>query len=269
MLAESHALHVEMEGEGPVVVWLHGFTGSARNWRPQLRFLRDRHRVVAFDQRGHARSGVSASGRYDLAAFVGDLEGVLDGLDRGTEPAVVGGLSLGAAVALAFAAARPERVRGLVLASLPASAGQGALGHGLEMARVLENEGSEVAGARFVRGPESGLDSAAARLVRQGFLEHDPLALAGILRGVIQELPELLGRRDLADRLSMPVLLVAGERDPGSLASIRSLAKGLPGARVEVVPGAGHVVNLEAASAFNEILGSFLGELEGETGTRR
>ena len=46
MIAESDPLYVESVGEGPLVLLAHGFTGSARNWRPQVRALRDRYRVV-------------------------------------------------------------------------------------------------------------------------------------------------------------------------------------------------------------------------------
>ena len=71
----------------------------------------------------------------------------------------------------------------------------------------------------------------------------------------------MLDEPALDERLAMPVLLVAGSRDEGSLDATRRLARLLPHARVEVIEGAGHVVNLSATTAFNEILGDFLAGL--------
>jgi pimeloyl-ACP methyl ester carboxylesterase len=201
------------------------------------------------------------SDRYSRDAFVADVEEILD---RESIPrAVVGGLSLGAGVMLAFALAHPECVRGLVLASFPAGPGHaGAFSGSAEaMAQVLESDGAEAAGARFVWGSHSELDARGAALVQQGFLEHDPLALAQVLRGVLGEISEMLDEPELETRLSMPVLLVAGSRDEGSLESTQRLATRLPNARVEVIEGAGHVVNLSAPIAFNEFLASFLSDL--------
>src|SRR3989442_9959431 len=88
------ALHVEAEGDGPVVVLGHGFGGSARNFLPQARALRDRYRIVRFDARGHARSGAPAeAAAYTPEAFVADVGRVLDQV--GAARAVVGGLSMG------------------------------------------------------------------------------------------------------------------------------------------------------------------------------
>ncbi|HEB88782.1 MAG TPA: alpha/beta fold hydrolase, partial [Deltaproteobacteria bacterium] len=180
MTAEPEALHVEVVGDGPALVLAHGFSGSARNWRPQIRALRDRYRVIVYDLRGHARSPAphACPDGYTRDAFVADVMAILDreSVSRG----VLGGLSLGAGVMLATALAHPERVRGLVLASLPAGPDHagGFSGRAEEMAHVLETEGLEAAGERFVWGPGSGLDERGAALVRQGFLEHDPLGLA-------------------------------------------------------------------------------------------
>jgi pimeloyl-ACP methyl ester carboxylesterase len=263
MIAEPEPLYFESTGTGPPLVFAHGFSGSARNWRPQIRAFRGQNRVLVYDQRGHARSPAphATPDRYSRAAFVADVAEILD--REAISRAVACGLSLGAGVMLAFALAHPERVRGLVLASFPAGLGRaGAFsGSAQAMASVLESDGVEVAGARFVWGSESGLDERGAALVRQGFVEHDPLALAQILRGVLGEVSAMLDEPALDERLAMPVLLVAGSRDTGSLEATRRLASRLPHARVELIEGAGHVVNLSATAAFNEILGDFLVDL--------
>lgn len=259
-------LHLEREGEaGPVACLLHGFGGSARNWRPQLRGLRERARPAAFDLRGHARSEAPAgAAAYAPERFVADLGRVLDHL--GVERAVVGGLSMGAGIAARFAAAHPERVRGLVLMALPpgADAGTRQRSWALAFADAIEREGLEAAGARYAWGPESGLDPAAARMVKLGFAEHAPHAIAHTLRGLLAVQP---GWRELAERLAplgRPVLIVVGERDPVSRRPCEGLASALPGAELVLVPGAGHVVNLEARDAVNEALLRFLAALPDE-----
>ncbi len=254
-------LHVEVTGDGPCLVLAHGFGGSARNFRPQARALAPAYRVVTSDARGHARSEAPAgASAYALPALVADFGRALE--RGGARRAVCGGLSLGALVALHFARAHRERALALVLASFPAGAGGGAAralaNRAAAFADALEREGLDGAGARFVWGEDSGLDPEGAALVRQGFLEHDPAALAHTLRETVARAGgDLFGTPWLAE-LDLPALLVAGERDAGSLASSRALAGRLPRAELAVVADAGHVVNLAQPARFNEVLRTFL-----------
>jgi len=257
------ALHLEVEGAGATpLVLMHGFGGSARNWRPQLRALRDAHRVAAFDVRGHARSAAPGEpAAYRPACFVGDVARVLDHL--GAARGVVGGLSMGAGVAARFAIAHPGRARALVLAALPPGADEGTRQRSwaLAFADALERDGLEAAGARFAWGPDSGLDANAAKLVRLGFAEHAPHALAHTLRELLAAQPgaEALGR--VLAPLAIPTLLLVGDRDPVSRGPTERLAAALPGAELVVVAGAGHAVNLEARDATTAALRAFLAKL--------
>jgi pimeloyl-ACP methyl ester carboxylesterase len=254
------ALHLEVEGDGaPALVLMHGFAGSARNWRPQQRALRSAHRVALFDVRGHARSDApDDAAAYRPACFVDDVARVLDRI--GAERAVVGGLSMGAGIAARFAIASPERVRGLVLASLPPGAGEGTRQRdwALAFADALERDGLAAAGARFAWGPDSGLDASAAKLVKLGFAEHAPRALAHTLRELLAVQPGAEAFAAELAPLAAPILLLAGERDPVSLGPTQRLAAMLPRAEVVVVPGAGHAVNLEARDAVSTALAGFL-----------
>jgi len=252
-------LHVDARGQGMAVVLGHGFGGSARNFRPQLRELQADYRAVAFDARGHARSGAPREpGAYSLPSFVSDLGRVLD--TQGGGAGVVGGLSMGAAVALHFALLQPEAVRGLLLASYPGSRSTGGFASfAAPFAEAIEREGLEAAGARFVWGEASGLGPQAAALVRQGFLEHPPHAVAAILRELLAELPELSALAPRLMGLDVPALIVAGGADQASLEASRRLADALPRAQLQVVEGAGHVVNLEKPREFNAALLDFVG----------
>jgi len=259
----SGSLYIDRAGpdHGQVLLLQHGFAGSARNWRPQMRALREQVRVVAFDARGHARSANRiATARFGLDDFVRDFSDVAD-LVSPSAPLIAGGLSLGASVALHFALSAPQRVAGLVLAAVPPGAGQGFGAVAGEFADALERDGSEAAGERFVWGAASGLDPAAARLVRQGFLEHPASALAQILRQTLASLPTIESLAPRLAELDVPTLVLVGSDDRGSLEPCRRLAEALPNACKVEIPQAGHVVNLAAPGEFNDALRSFVGQI--------
>jgi pimeloyl-ACP methyl ester carboxylesterase len=183
---------------------------------------------------------------------------VLD--EVGAPRAVVGGLSMGAAVTLRYALEHPARVRGLVLASFPAPGGVSALAE--PFAAAIERDGLEAAGARFVWGPRAGLDPEAARLVRQGFLEHPPHGLAHTLRHLLAVLPGVDALAPRLRSLTIPALVVAGSEDRAALPVAQALADALPRAGLAIVEGAGHVVNLARPAAFNAVLEEFLAGLD-------
>jgi pimeloyl-ACP methyl ester carboxylesterase len=244
-------LHVEDRGVGPTLVFSHGFGGSARNFRPQVRAFSDRFRVKSYDARGHARSEAPLSPEaYDFERLVDDYERVAG---EG-EPVVAAGLSLGAATALGFARRRPERVKALVLASLPRS-GQALGGWALRFAEAIDERGLEQAGAEFVWGERSRFDPDGAALIKKGLMEHPPHALAAILRRTLAVLPKVT---EIAQGVDLPTLIVVGGDDATALPPSEALKGALPRAELELVPGAGHVVNLVAPDAFNAIVARFL-----------
>ena len=259
-------LHVDVEGDGPVVLLMHGLGGSARNWGPQVRALRARYRVVRFDARGHARSEAPSDPQaYQPEEFVADVGRVLDQV--GAERATVGGLSMGAGIALRFALTHPERVAALALAAFPASRdGAGFASVALAFADAIERRGLEAAGAEFVWGDGSRLDSA-GKLVKQGFLEHPPHALVWTLRKLISTQASVEELAPMLAAVRVPALLVVGAGDRGSREPNELLAKALPQARLVVIPGAGHVVNLQAPKEFNAVLLEFLAQPA--SGTKR
>jgi pimeloyl-ACP methyl ester carboxylesterase len=150
-----------------------------------------------------------------------------------------------------------------VLASLPPGAGQGTRQRSwaLAFADAIDRDGLEAAGARYAWGPESGLDANAAKLVRLGFREHPSHAIAHTLRELLAVQPGWPALAKSLGALGLPVLVIAGERDPVSLAPCRDLAQALEGAALIVVPNAGHVVNLEARDAVSAALRDFLQQL--------
>jgi len=262
-VAGEVGLHLETEGAGPVLCLAHGFGGSARNFRPQARALKDSWRTALFDLRGHARSEAPvAPEAYAPECLAADFGRVLDHLR--VECAVVGGLSMGAGLALRFASSHRERVRALVLAAFPPGVGEAGGRHrswALDFAAAIERDGLEAAGALYVWGERSGFDPGTAKLVKLGFLEHPPHAIVNTLRRVLAQQPSVDALAPELARLDVPVLVVVGGRDRLSLEPCRALAAALPHAEFEVIEGSGHVVNLAARDAFNARLVRFLAGL--------
>lgn len=248
----SVRLHVERQGAGdPPIVLAHGFAGSARNFRVQARALASLTTVVTYDARGHARSEAPAPPEaYELERLVDDFERVAG---EAGEQVVAGGVSLGAITALAFAARRPERVRALLVASLPGSADT-RRAWALGFADAIDREGLDAAGAAFVWGEQSRFDPAGAKLIRQGLLEHPPHALAHILRRTLAVLRPAAELGRPLENAAFPVKIVLGAEDARAHEPSHALARTIPRAELVVVPNAGHVVNLAAPAVFNEHL---------------
>jgi 3-oxoadipate enol-lactonase len=253
-------LHVEEYGtHEPTIVLMHGFAGSARNFRPQSRFLREKYRVFLFDLRGHARSDAPASeSEYEPERFVDDVDRIID--RTGSKNVVLGGISMGAGIALRYALARPEKIRGLSLFSFPASYEMTA-DWARSFATAIETRGVEEAGAEHVWGG-GRYDADSAKWIRQGFIEHEPHALAAILRRVLAVQPRA---KDLASELStlaVPTLLITGEDDANAIVQSNDIARLVPGATSVSIAGAGHVVNLQKPESFNGALDDFLRRIE-------
>lgn len=249
------SLHVEQIGNGPPIVLAHGFAGSARNFRPQARALAERATTLLYDARGHARSPAPGDANaYTLDALVGDFDRVAR---RANERIVAGGLSLGAYTALQWALAQPEPPRGLVLAAFPdAGAERARWSH--DFADAIDEAGLEAAGERFVWGETARFDPKGAALIRQGFLEHNGFALACILRNVLANVRDPESFADELARLDVPTLVVVGSEDHNCLEPCRLLARSLPRARLQIIEGAGHVVNLANPAAFNAAYSDFI-----------
>src|SRR5271169_911608 len=107
-------LYYEVHGEGPVILLTHGFSSTSEMWRGQVAPLSRRNKLVLWDMRGHGKSAYPTDqALYTEAATVADMAALLDAV--GADRAIVGGLSLGGYMSLAFHLAHPERVRGLLI----------------------------------------------------------------------------------------------------------------------------------------------------------
>jgi 2-succinyl-6-hydroxy-2,4-cyclohexadiene-1-carboxylate synthase len=189
--------------------------------------------------------------RYDLEALVDDLGRVID--EFGGRKVFLTGLSMGAATALSYALSHPERLAGLLVAAYP-HPGERLRSWALEFAATIEREGIGRAGAVYVWGESSSFEPSSTSLIRRGFLEHSEVSLTRLLRDCLARLAPI---ETIATRLSglrVPTRIVAGSDDVGSIEPSQALARLIPNSCLSVLDGAGHVVNLERVSAFNEEL---------------
>ncbi len=106
--------YYEQRGSGPPIVFVHGAILDHTQWAPQLDALSEEYTTIAYDVRGHGRTGGSARETYSIELFAKDLDAFLTAID--VDGPVICGLSTGGCIAQVYAAAHPDRVAGLVLA---------------------------------------------------------------------------------------------------------------------------------------------------------
>ena len=250
---DGHRIYYQVSGGaadgGPLpLVLSHGFGASAAMWEPNLAALSAARPVITWDMRGHGASGSPDDpDQYSEAATVADLAAVLD--SQGIGRAVIGGLSLGGYMSLAFWLAHPERVAALVLCDTGP-------GYRKDEARQAWNDNAAATGDRFERdglaalsgspetragGPGSALGL--ARAARGMLAQHDAR--------VITALPDI----------DVPVLIVVGDRDKPFLGAADYMTAKIPGAVKAVIPDAGHASNIDQPEAFDQAVGAFLAGL--------
>jgi pimeloyl-ACP methyl ester carboxylesterase len=251
--ARLNGIEIDYEdgGHGPAVLLGHGYSATGRMWDGQRRALGDRYRIISWDMRGHGQTESPADpAQYSAALTVGDVRELLR--HCGVERAVVGGLSLGGYVALAFYLAHPEMVRALVICD-------SGPGYRNAVARAAWNTRAQVRAAEL---EAKGLDALAGRSreMREAMGHHrSAQGLAHAARGMLaQEGSQVI---DGLAAVRVPTLIVVGDQDQPFLAPSEYMAKKIPGARLAVIPGAGHSSNLDQPEIFNRVLRNFLDQL--------
>jgi 2-succinyl-6-hydroxy-2,4-cyclohexadiene-1-carboxylate synthase len=256
-------LNVEVWGEGPPVVLLHGFTGRATNWRPVAERWPRLH-ALAVDITGHGDSESPPDpARYTMDAFADDLAAVLDALR--VERAALVGYSMGGRVALNFALRHPGRLTALVLESAsPGIRDPAERASRVEsdeaLARRLEREGIEAFVDYWQSIPlwesQKSLPESKRAALREQRLRNSVSGLANSLRGMGAGAQGYLFGR-LAE-LRMPTLFVAGALDERYAALAVAMAAEVPGAEARIIAGAGHATHFELPEAFAEVAGEFV-----------
>lgn len=239
-----YELHGERSERTPLLL-SHGFSASGDMWERNLNALTPERQVLTWDMLGHARSDAPAEqSAYGVERSVADMLALLDVLDA--PRAVLGGMSLGGYLSLAFHARHPQRVAALILVDTGP-------GFRREEPREQWNEFCE---------------STAAGLEREGLAALTPSperAQHPDLIGVVHTARRVMAQRDAhvidsLPRIAVPTLVVVGELDANFIAGADYMAAKIPHARSVTLTDAGHAANVEAANAFNAAVSDFLEE---------
>ena len=255
----DHELYYEVSGEGPPVVLGHSIGMNAELWRPVAERLSDAYTVVRFDARGHGRSD-KPPGPYTVEAMAEDVYGLLGAL--GIERAVIGGLSLGGALAQALVLAHPACARALILANTAACFDVEGSGRWEARAREIERDGFPRAAAeqqveRWVTPAFQQAEPARTRQLVEIQTANDRTGIAGAARA--------LGAVDLRPRLGeirCPTLVITGDEDVSTTPAVaRELQVAIPGAELVEIAPARHLSAWEQPDAVAAAMRAFLARL--------
>jgi 3-oxoadipate enol-lactonase len=246
---------------GRPVVLLHAFPLSREMWRPQVEALQDSYRVITPDLRGFGATEGFA-GTPSVEQMADDVATLLTELAI-TEPVVLGGLSMGGYVALAFARRHADRLRALILADTRSEA---------DSPEARANRDNLI---RFAAGHtgRDAIEQMLPKMVSKETSERRPEVVEEVRRiasaqtsdGIIGALQAMRDRPDATPSLkemAVPTLVVVGRDDaltPPETAA--ALASRIRGARQVVIDGAGHLSNLEQPDRFTEAVRAFLQSL--------
>jgi pimeloyl-ACP methyl ester carboxylesterase len=270
----GHDVSYSIGGQGPVILLIHGVTGSSEHWAKVMPLLAERFTVVAPDLMGHGRSA-KPRGDYSLGAFAAGLRDLMVGLDLPRFTVV--GHSLGGGIAMQLAYQFPERCERLVLTS------SGGLGREVSLLlRAATLPGSELVLPLISNTRTGGAVAAVAGGLRRLGIEAGP-DLAEIARGLgsladaetraaflhtLRAVIDPGGQRvDATDRLylaeEMPTLIVWGRRDPLIPVQHAGVAhRAMPGSRLEVFDEAGHFPQLAEPVRYARLLRDFVESTE-------
>lgn len=246
----AETIHYEDRGMGPAVVLLHSLGAWSGMWSGEIESLSRRFRCLAPDCRGHGRS--SAFGTITRDGIVGDIVAMMD--HAGVGAAHVVGLSMGGCWALRLWNLHPERVASLALCDTFASVP--------DPVTPVESRRETLRSASMADYARQYAASTLRPDVRPEVVAALERATAGMeARALIETAQACFTTRldDVLPTVKVPALVLIGERDERTpMALSAKLASDIPGARLVVVPGAGHLSNLDNPEAFGVALEAHL-----------
>lgn len=249
----------DSKGAGEAVVLVHAIGCDLRMWEELANALAHAYRVVCVDVRGHGNSPVEPR-PYSLDELADDVAAVLDRLDLPTVHWV--GLSMGGMIGQAFALRHGSRLGKLVIANSTSS--YGPEGQQMWEARARMVEGGGVASIR---------DMVAMRYFSEDFRTKQPGSVERVMQRFVQTPAEgylgccdaIAGLDFSADlgRIAAPTLVIAGGADAGTPPAMsEAIVRGIPGAKLAVIPGAAHLSAVENPTQFNALIRGFLDSVD-------
>lgn len=238
-----------LEGEGAVIVFIHGLGEDLESWEPQTKYFSNDFRVVALDLRGHGKSSAPKK-RIEIADFADDVAALLAHL--GTKKAHFCGLSMGALVAFELCKRHPDLIQSIILVATRSQ-------YPPAQTTVLEQMSMELIGeevatfALAANAPEPLREKVAKMIANTNKDAYIQSA----------EATSMLSYADLLPTIKVPTLIIVGELDiVAPLNWAQLMNKDIPGSVLKVMRGVGHLPNIENPREFNSILKEFLGTLE-------
>jgi pimeloyl-ACP methyl ester carboxylesterase len=214
-------------------------------WKPNIAALSPRYRLILWDMRGHGQTdSPDDPAAYSEEATVADMAGLLDA--HGVEQAVIGGLSLGGYMSLAFHLVHPQRVKALMLFDTGP-------GYRKDDARAGWNKRAEVTAGEYETKGLAALGRSAEVLASH---HRSAQGLAHAARGMLAQRDARV--IDSLAALKVPTLVLAGAKDEPFLAATDYMASKIPGATKVIIPDAGHAANIDQPEVFNRAVLEFL-----------
>lgn len=244
------SLYYEVHGKGPTILLTHGYSATSQMWQGQIEELSRDHQLVIWDMRGHGRSdSPDDPALYSEPATVADMAALLD--EVGAKTAIVGGLSLGGYMSMAFYHFHPERVRALLIIDTGP-------GYKSDQAREGWNATSLKTAERYER---EGLAVLAGGSAERRTAQHTSAkGLANAARGMLTQRDSVV-IGSLPD-IRVPSIVVVGSKDTPFLVASDYMAAKIPGAQKVVIDGAGHAANIDRPEAFNTAIRAFIDGLK-------
>jgi 3-oxoadipate enol-lactonase len=248
-------IHYEISGSGPWLTLSHSLCCDGSMWQPQMAALEARFTVLRFDTRGHGGSDAPA-GAYTFEQMTDDAIGLLDALQIGRTHYC--GLSMGGMIGQHLALKASGRIDRLVLADTTSRMPTEAQPLWAERIRIAGEQGM----APLVQPTLERWFTAPYRAAHPEVMENiGTLIRSTPVAGYIGCAQAIAGI-DVTDRLhevKAPTLVIVGDQDVGTPPAMsQAIAAAIPGARLEIVPDASHLSNIEQAEAFNKLLLDFL-----------
>ncbi|HEX5141385.1 MAG TPA: 2-succinyl-6-hydroxy-2,4-cyclohexadiene-1-carboxylate synthase [Dehalococcoidia bacterium] len=263
-------LNVEVTGEGPILLLLHGFTRDHRAWEPVLPCL-DGYRAVRVDLIGHGKSDAPPDpSRYTMAHAVEDLEAMLHHLHIDRFGLI--GYSLGGRVALHLALEASDSMWAAVFESASPGiedpvARKARVESDERLAQSIAADGIEAFTDRWQAQPlfasQSSLPASVLDAQKRQRLENSPNGLANSLRGMGAGTQDYLLPR--LHTIQAPSLFLAGTLDERYAAAAPIMASTVPGAEFAIIEGAGHTTHLEQPEAWGRLVTGFLAKHRPDT----
>lgn len=241
-------IYYEDHGQGEPVLLTHGYSATSQMWKGQVEAFAGRYRITTWDMRGHGQTDSPDDlALYSEAATVEDMAAILDHL--GIEKAVIGGLSLGGYMSMAFNVAHPEKVRALMLIDTGP-------GYKKDEPRAAWNE---TAYKRAENLEQNGLAALGSGSEVRIAMHRGADGLAKAARGMLTQFDSRI--IESLPNITLPTLVLAGANDTPFLGATDYMANKIPGASKAIVPDAGHASNIDQPAAFNAAVGDFLAGL--------